>query len=98
MVSGAVGGSGAPRERDESDGRKPARWRGWVAWGLLALGVLLLLVGAFNVWLKESALDTNRVVAASGEYLENDEVRRALSVYLVDQLYENVDVARQSST
>lgn len=86
-----------PHGRGETQDHKPAGWRGWVAWTLVVLGVLLLLVGAFNVWLKESALDTNRWVDASGEYLQDDEIRRALSVYLVDQLYENVDVAGEIS-
>ena len=68
------------------------RTRSILAWSLLALGTLILLVGSLTVWVKRQALDTDAWVAASTEMLEDDEIREALSVYIVDQLYENGDV------
>jgi hypothetical protein len=49
-------------------------------------------VAALNVWVKRQALSTENWTNASSQLLENGEIRSALSVYLVDQLYENVDV------
>ena len=63
-----------------------------MAWSLLVLGALILFVGSLTVWVKRQALDTDAWVATSTEFLEDDEIRGALSVYIVDQLYENVDV------
>ena len=68
------------------------RTRSILAWSLLALGTLILLVGSLTVWVKRQALDTDAWVAASTEMLEDDEIREALSIYIVDQLYENGDV------
>ena len=68
------------------------RTRAILAWSLLVLGALILLVGSLTVWAKRQALDTDAWVAMSTEFLEDDEIRAALSVYIVDQLYENGDV------
>jgi hypothetical protein len=57
------------------------------------LAALIGLVAALNVWVKRQALDTNNWTNSSAQLLENDEIRGALSVYLVDQLYAKVDVA-----
>ena len=69
-----------------------ARTRSILAWSLLVLGALILLVGSLTIWVKRQALDTDAWVATSTEFLEDDEIRAALSVYIVDQLYENGDV------
>ena len=68
------------------------RTRSILAWVLLGLGTLILLVGSLTVWVERQALDTDAWVDVSTELLEDDEVREALSVYIVDQLYTSVDV------
>ena len=68
------------------------RTRSILAWVLLGLGTLILLVGSLTVWVERQALDTESWVDVSSELLEDDEVREALSVYIVDQLYANADV------
>ncbi len=67
------------------------RTRTILAWVLFAVGTLVLLVGSLTVWVKRQALDTDAWVETSSQLLENDEVRQALSVYIVDQLYTNAD-------
>jgi hypothetical protein len=62
-----------------------------VAWILLVLGALVVFVGSLTVWVKRQALDTDAWVDTSTNLLEDDDVRQALSVYIVDQLYENLD-------
>jgi hypothetical protein len=76
----------------EPTGRLSSRTRSILAWALLVLGTLILLVGSLTVWVKRQALDTDAWVDVSSELLEDDDVRQALSVYITDQLYTNVDV------
>ncbi len=71
------------------------RWRRITVWVLIILAGLIGLVSALTVWAKRQALDTDKWVATSSQLLENDEIRGALSLYLVDQLYTNVDVAAE---
>jgi hypothetical protein len=69
------------------------RWRRITVWVLIVLAGLIGLVSALTVWAKRQALETDKWVATSSRLLEDDEIRGALSLYLVDQLYTNVDVA-----
>ena len=71
------------------------RWRRITIWVLIVLAGLIGLVSALTVWAKRQALETDRWVATSSRLLEDDEIRGALSLYLVDQLYANVDVAAE---
>ena len=74
---------------------KVSTWRLWVPWVLVTLAAVIALASALNIWVKRQALDTNNFTNASVRLLENPEVRSALSVYLVDQLYQNVNVPAQ---
>jgi hypothetical protein len=76
-------------------GRQQSSWRGWLPWVLVVLAAVIGLVSALNIWVKRQALDTNNFTNASVQVLENPQVRSAISVYLVDQLYQNVDVATE---
>jgi len=67
------------------------RTRTTIAWVLFVLGTLVILFGSLAVWVKRQALDTDAWVETSSNLLENDEVREALSVYIVDQLYANAE-------
>jgi len=69
-------------------------WRTWVPWTLVVIATVIALVSALNVWVKRQALDSNNWANASGHLLENEKVRSALSIYLVNQVYQNVDVAK----
>ena len=67
------------------------RTRTILAWVLFAVGTLVILVGSLTVWVRRQALDTDSWVKTSSNLLEDDEVRMALSVYIVDQLYANAE-------
>jgi hypothetical protein len=67
------------------------RTRSILAWVLFALGTLVILVGGLTVWVKRQALDTDAWVDTSSNLLEDDDVRMALSVYIVDELYASAD-------
>ena len=70
-------------------------WRSWVPWVLVVLATVIALVSALNVWVKRQALSTDNWTNASTQLLQNEQIRSALSVYLVDQLYQNVDVTQK---
>jgi hypothetical protein len=69
-------------------------WRTWVPWALVVLAAVVALVSALNIWVKRQALSDTSWANASSQLLENEKVRSALSIYLVNQIYENVDVAQ----
>jgi hypothetical protein len=84
-------------EKGKGGTAAPSRWRKITVWVLIAVATLLGLASSLTVWVHRQALDTNAVTKASSQMLENDQVRGALSVYLVDQLYNNVDVSQSLS-
>jgi hypothetical protein len=67
------------------------RTRTILAWVLFAVGTLVILVGSLTLWVRRQALDTDSWVKTSSQLLEDDDVRAALSVYIVDQLYANAE-------
>src|ERR1700710_476753 len=60
--------------------------------GLVILGSVLAFLSVFAIWTERQALNTDDWVSTSGRLIQNKTIRAALSDYLVDQLYENVDV------
>lgn len=64
---------------------------------LIVLGSLLAFLSVFAIWTERQALDTGEWVKTSGRLIQNAKVREAVSKYLIDQLYENVDVEKELS-
>jgi hypothetical protein len=64
---------------------------------LVVLGSLLAFLSVFAIWTERQALDTDEWVNTSGRLIQNSTIREAVSNYLVDQLYENVDVEKELS-
>ncbi len=62
---------------------------------LVALGSVLAFLSIFAIWVERQALNTSDWVNTSGKLLQNSTVRSALGDYLVEQLYENVDVEQE---
>lgn len=63
--------------------------------GLVILGSILAFLSVFAIWTERQALNTDDWVHTSGRLLKNETIRSTLSDYLVDQLYENVDVSKE---
>ena len=61
------------------------------------LGSLLAFLSVFAIWTERQALDTGEWVKTSGRLIQNHKIREAVSKYLIDQLYENVDVEKELS-
>jgi hypothetical protein len=64
---------------------------------LIVLGSLLAFLSVFAIWTERQALDTDEWVNTSGRLIQDSKIRAAVSDYLVDQLYENVDVEKELS-
>lgn len=62
---------------------------------LIVLGSVLAFLSVFAIWTERQALNTDDWVSTSGRLIENETIRAALADYLVDQLYENVDIEKE---
>jgi len=62
---------------------------------LVILGSVLAFLSVFAIWTERQALNTDDWVNTSGRLLHNQTIRTALSDYLVEQLYENVNVRKE---
>jgi hypothetical protein len=60
-------------------------------------GSLLAFLSVFAIWSERQALNTDDWVTTSGHLIQNETIREAVGNYLVDQLYENVDVEKELS-
>ena len=72
-----------------------SRGRRRVVRGLVILGSFLAFLSVFAIWTERQALNTDDWVHTSGRLLENKTIRATLSDYLVNQLYENVNVSKE---
>ena len=62
---------------------------------LLVLATLIGVVGCFAVWTARQLLETDTWTKTSSEMLEDPDIREAVSAFLVDALFSNVDVQGQ---
>jgi hypothetical protein len=62
---------------------------------LVVVGSILAFVSVFAIWIERQALNTDDWVHTSDRLIQNDKVRTALSNYLVEQLYSNVNVEKE---
>jgi len=62
---------------------------------LVVLGSVLAFLSVFAIWIERQALNTSDWVSTSDKLLQNSKIRSAVASYLVDQLYENVNVEKE---
>ena len=60
---------------------------------LLVLATIFGIAGAFAVWVNRQALNTSNWTSTSSKILEDKQVQTALSAYLVNELFHNVNVS-----
>src|ERR1700742_1412228 len=70
-------------------------WRRRTVKGLIVLGALFAFLSVFAIWVERQALDTSEWVNTSGRLIHNSTIRSAVGEYLVEQLYENVNVEKK---
>jgi hypothetical protein len=63
--------------------------------GLVIFGSVLAFLSVFAIWTERQALNTDDWVQTSDRLLQNPKIRSAVANYLVDQLYENVNVEKE---
>lgn len=59
---------------------------------LIGIASLLAVLSIFALWANRQLLDSDNWTDTSSELLEDDAIRNQVSIFLVDQLYANVDV------
>lgn len=62
-------------------------------WTLIIGATVIAFVATLTVWVQRQVLDNNTWTTTSRQLIEDPQVQQSLSVYLVNQLYANVDVA-----
>ena len=72
-----------------------SRARRRTAKGLIILASVFAFLSVFGIWIERQALNTDDWVNTSGRLIQDQKIRTALADYLVDQLYENVDVEKE---
>jgi hypothetical protein len=68
------------------------RRRRVLVWALIAVASLLALVSILTIWVDRQMLDNHAWKNASTQVIQTPSVKTALSTYLVNGLYDNVDV------
>ena len=63
--------------------------------GLIVLASVFAFLSVFGIWVERQALNTDDWVGTSGRLIENEQIRTAVGDYIVDQLYENVDIKKE---
>ncbi len=63
--------------------------------GLIVLASVFAFLSIFGIWIERQALNSDDWTNTSGRLIQNEEIRTALADYLVDQLYENVDIKKE---
>jgi hypothetical protein len=70
-----------------------SRTRRAISWTLVVVASVLCAVAILTTWVNRQMLDNTAWQKASEDVIQDPQVRASLSTYLVNQLYENTDVA-----
>ena len=85
----------SPKEPSAVAAAPAGRGRRVGAYALVVLATLLAFLAIFALWANRQALNTDNFTEASSEILESEDVRDQLSIFLVNAIYDNVDVQGQ---
>src|SRR3954468_4268826 len=86
----------SPDAAVDADRSRPARRRHpALVWSLIVVASLIGFGSIMTTWVHRQMLDTQSWKDASAELIEDPQVRDAVSVFLVNELYDNVDVAAE---
>ena len=87
-----VNGTSHDAETDTEAQDGTVRRRRLAVHALTVLAAVVLFLSAINVWVDRSALDTDNWVDAADELIAEDDIRTALSEFLVTELYASIDI------
>jgi hypothetical protein len=71
-----------------------SRKRRVVIWALVILATVLALVSILTTWVNRQMLDNTAWNKATTQVIQDPQVQSALGGFMVNQLYENIDVAQ----
>ena len=80
---------------DPAPAHVASRWRVIAARILVVIGIVITVVSLLANFVKREALDPDTFRQTSEELIANDEIRNQVAATMVEQLYENVDVATE---
>src|SRR5262249_12422554 len=83
------------RATTDSSARVLSRKRSVAGWTLLVLATILLAVMIPTVWVQRQVFDDHAWNKATTDVIQDPGVRSALATFLVNELYDNVDVEAQ---
>jgi hypothetical protein len=89
------GANDEPEQRRAEAGDKAgggSSGRMWAMRALATLGAIVLILGALAVWVNRVALDSSQWSDTSVKIIQNETVQSALATYLVNEVYNSVDV------
>ena len=91
----AVDAEQAPRRRRRRTARRRRRRRTALIWVLIVVASLIAFASVLTTWVNRQVFDNESWKEASADLIEDQQVRDAVSVFLANQLYDNVDVAAE---
>jgi hypothetical protein len=75
-----------------------SRRRRVLVWTLIVAASVIAIAWVLTTWVHRQMLDEQSWKNASARLIEDPQVRGALSVYLVNELYDNVTSLRRSAS
>jgi Short C-terminal domain len=72
-----------------------SRKRRFAIWSLIVLATIIALVGSMTLFVKRQMLDNTAWKNASTQVIQNPKVQSALAAFMVNQLYDNVNVTQR---
>src|SRR3954447_15025904 len=66
-----------------------------LALALVVVASVLAFLATFSLWANRQLVDTDNWTDTSTKLLEDREIRDQISIFLVDQVYANVDIEAQ---
>jgi hypothetical protein len=84
----------APK-KGEASAVRLSRTRRIAIWSLIVLATIVALVGSLTLWVRRQMLDNTSWKNASAHVIRDRNVQTALATFVVNQLYENVNVAQR---
>jgi hypothetical protein len=74
------------------------RGRRILVWTLVVLASVLAIVSILTTWVNRQMLDNAAWNRATTQVIQDPKVKTAIATYAIDQVYENVDVAKELQT
>jgi hypothetical protein len=87
----------APERAEPQAPAKPGKGRRALVWALVVVASLLTFLSILTLWVDRQMVDSNNWTNASEQVIQDPAVQSALATYLVNQLYDNVDVGQALS-